>query len=72
MTGNLFDSYRTEDDRKAMIAFVMHRHAVNHDRAVSMIRSLGAAGLAYLWRDARASAGEGRALVDYDPCERGR
>jgi hypothetical protein len=68
-----FDGYRDDAARKLMIAYVMRRHAVNHDAAVANLRTLDHVGLAWLYRDAVGDSGGGATTrVEYDPCEVGR
>jgi hypothetical protein len=67
-----FDSYRSPDDRQAMIDFVMkQRGAMTGDQAVRELNSLNHVGLAHLYRDMLAASGQGH-RIDYDPCEIGR
>jgi hypothetical protein len=67
MTGlTAFDTYRDAETRKMMVEHVMHSRFLDAHRAVAELRSLNHVGLAYLFKDAAATA---QHTAEYDPCQ---
>ena len=68
MTLTGFDAYRDPAARKLMIEFVASSRSLDPHLAIAERRGLNHVGLAHVYRDALAKAGQGH-RVDYDPCE---